>query len=449
MHKEVTTIPLNRSELMYLALEGIVGSVSQVYALRFCEAHTEDELRAAVRHVVRIYPRMRSLIISTAFTHRLRVLPDDTLVDALFNEAFQVVRGVNTDSASLQQYLEEIADKLFDLEHALPLRARLLVDGPYSVLVFIVHHVVCDGRGMVKMMDSILAYLNGVEHREIPIDEPSMVPAVFPDSFNKRVRSFIRSYRIHRFEAKTIQHLRTIELGIPRPNFGRPGVRIHSVPFPIITIKRCATLRGCSVTELLIALLALGFARGAEQNKKNAVSIRLSVDLRPYFSEDRRPSYGNFVASFMIHVTRWDDIDALVADIHSQLRKNLQRFERKDMSYSLMMGEISSRIGRKLFAETTHAMKRRGTLPKTTFHFSKIGTIDMLNLHGTKAQLNQVNGFVTTMVPFITSWLIKDKLSFTCSYPSHEIDGGAIDQIFSDFDQALGDVVRTDTLSLQ
>ena len=439
------TIPLNRSELMYMASEGIVGSIGQVYSLRFREAHTQAELRAAVRHLVRIYPRTRSMITPTFFTHRLRLLPDDARVNAFFAEAFQVVHGVGTDYASLQKYMEEVASEPFTLDHALPIRARLLVDSPLPVLVLIVHHVVCDGRGMVQMMDSLMAYLNGVEHPEVPIDEPSMVPAILPKSLRERVRSLVRSYRIHRGETRTSKQWLTIELGKPDSTFGPPGVCIHPVPFDIPAIKRGAAKHGCSVTELLMALFTASFAREVEQDGRNAVSIRLSVDLRPYFEDDRRPTYGNYVASFMMHLTRWDEIGVIVTDIREQLRKNLERFERKEMSYPLVMGEIASRIGRKIFRWTALAMKRRGLLPKATFHYSTLGSIDILNSHGARAQLDEVTGFVPTLVPFITSWWIGDTLCLTCSYPRHEIDGAAVDRMFADFDAALGYALQMDT----
>lgn len=437
-------IPLNRSELMYVASEGVVGSISQVYSMRFREAHTQDEMRAAVRHLVHIYPRTRSMIIPTFFIDRLRLLSDDDIMDILFEKTFQVVHGVATDYSSLQKYMGGLANETFALENELPIRVRLLVGNPLPVLVLVVHHIICDGRGMVQMMSSIMAYLNGVKHPEVPVDEPSMVPAILPASFINRIRSLFTSYRIFRDEMLASKQVRTIELGKPGPEFGPAGVFIHPVPFDIKAIKRCAANRGYSLTELLVAVLTASFARGATQDGQNAVSIRISVDLRPYFAENCRPTYGNYVASFMMHLKRWDDIRAIAADIHTQLRDNIQRFERKDVSYPLLMGEIASRVGRKILRSAALAMKRSGKMPKATFHYSTLGSMDILNSHGSRAQIDEVAGFVSTLVPFITSWWIGDKPCLTCSYPSHEIDGATIAQVFADFDEILGRALQTE-----
>lgn len=430
---------------MYVAIGGIVSSISQVYSMRLREEHSQDELRAAVRHLIHIYPRTRSMITPTFFIDRLRLLPDDDRIDELFTKMFQVVHGVDTDYSSLQKYLGELANETFVLENELPIRVRLLIGNSLPVLVLVVHHIICDGRGMVQMMGSIMAYLNGVKHLEVPVDEPSMVPAILPESLKDRIRSLVRSYRIFRAETLASKQIRTIELGKPEPTFGPAGVCIHPVPFDIKAIKRCAANRGYSLTELFVAVLTASFARGsgARQDGQNAVSIRISIDMRPYYEKNRRPTYGNYVASFMMHLQRWDDIGTIAADVHTQLQNNIQKFERKDASYPLLMGEIASRVGRKILRWTVLAMKRRGKMPKTTFHYSTLGSMDILNSYGSRAQIDEVAGFVPTLVPFITNWWIGDKPCLTCSYPSHEIDGATISRIFADFDKTLGLALKT------
>ena len=119
---------------------------------------------------------------------------------------------------------------------------------------------------------------------------------------------------------------------------------LHSPPSALAAVRETARSRGCTVTELVVAALASSFAGSAEPDGHNAVTVRLSLDLRPYFAAERRPRFGNYVASFLVHLTRWRDLTTTITDVRAQVRDYVGRFERKEMSYPLLTAELAPRL---------------------------------------------------------------------------------------------------------
>ncbi|HEY0710675.1 MAG TPA: hypothetical protein VGG33_27980, partial [Polyangia bacterium] len=81
-------IALNRSERVYLALDGVAGSIAQTHVLRFSTVHSVEELRAAIRTLVRTTPRLRTRVARDWRGWCLRVRADDTAIDDAFANAF-------------------------------------------------------------------------------------------------------------------------------------------------------------------------------------------------------------------------------------------------------------------------------------------------------------------------------------------------------------------------
>jgi len=82
-----TLVPLNRSEHMYWAGEGYLGPINMPFMLRFDRPVDEALLRQALRELTTAFPRLRGVVVPTAFTYKLRILPDDLWLDQLFNDA--------------------------------------------------------------------------------------------------------------------------------------------------------------------------------------------------------------------------------------------------------------------------------------------------------------------------------------------------------------------------
>ena len=378
-----TRLRLNRSERLDPALEGVAGAIAQVHVLRFGEPHAEAEIRAATRDLVRICPRLRTLVEPTLLGYRLRVLAEGARIDALCHQAFAVEPG-GGDPRSLQGLVDRLVNEPFDLERALPLRARLLTGGPLPILVLKSAPPGLRRTGDDRLLDALMARLNGLEAAPMPLDDPSMIPAIAPAG----VRSLWRLFRLHLEERSLRKGTRALNLTKERgADFGPRGVRLHAVAADSAAVKAAATARGCSVTELLVAVLASSFARETGWDPRAPASVRLSLDLRPYFPPGRRPEIGNYVASFLVRLTEWADIDASTDQARAQMR-GLGRFERREMGYPLLLAELAPwLLGRRLLGWCVRQLKRRGRLQPVTVHFSNLGNVDALNRHGTRAQL--------------------------------------------------------------
>jgi len=439
-----TTIALNRSEHMYLALEGIMGSVTQLAAMRLETVVSRDAMRAAVREVVRAYPRLRTVVEPTFLSHRLRVL-DDGDVEQLFDDAFRVVTHVSSDLASLEGYVAEVLNEPFALERGLPIRLRYLVNGPHPTLVVMVHHVVCDGRSVMMAVEAILRALNGKPVEPLPIDSSSMLPAVLPSTFVAKLSSVWRSFLDERARARALRGRRITRFGArDARRFGVVGARLHLLPVGMDELKRVSIARGCTVTALVMAALVEAFGRrtnGIDEAGRDAVAIRLSVDLRRYFPAGRTPTFGNYVATFFVHVGAVDAARAL-ASVSSQLRDGLERFERKLMSYPLLVAELYAAIGRKLFGLAALASKRRGRLPAMTCHYSNLGNLDALNAKDATIRIGGLLATAPNVGPFIVTSGLGDSLALTLSYAKNEATDAEVHALFDRLDDAIRAIAR-------
>ena len=88
-------IPLNRSERAYAALEGVAGSVSQVYEMTFERPLDATKLRTCVRALITAFPRTRTRLVAGTLITCLEVQDNpDPLLEPLFDEVFVLVHGV-------------------------------------------------------------------------------------------------------------------------------------------------------------------------------------------------------------------------------------------------------------------------------------------------------------------------------------------------------------------
>jgi NRPS condensation-like uncharacterized protein len=413
------TLALNRSERTYWAIEGVSGSITQLVMLRFASPVSVESIRAALRRVVRAFPRMRTIVEPTLFSYRLRVLADEE-IEALFEDAFRVAPHVATDLPSIEQYATELLNEPFALERGLPIRARFLPDAKEPTLLFMLHHVICDGRSWMMAAEALVRTLNGMPIEDVPLDPPSMVPALLPTSWGARVSSLWRSFFLDRSEKARLRSHRMLRFGKRSPRFGPVGVCIRRLPVSMADLKRASKARGCTVTALVVAALAETFGHGAVEDGKNAVGIRLSVDLRKYYPKGQSPAFGNYVATFAVLATAFDIRRALTS-VSEQLREGLDRFERKSMSYPLLLAELLTLVGRKLLALAVLSSKRKGTIAPLTCHYSSLGSVDALNAEGAHTKLCDVVAITPNVHPFVVTAGLGDRLVLAFSYERNEV----------------------------
>lgn len=443
MTRAPDTVALNRSEQTYVGLEGVAGSLNQLYVMRFDASIPIEAMRDAVRALVRAFPRLRSVVEPTLIGYRLRLLADED-VEVLFDDAFRVTTHVADDLPALETYAQELINEPFALERGLPIRTRFLPSPEASTLILMVHHVVCDGRSMMMLMESLLRALNGKGLETARVDPPTMLPAILPEGFFAKLGSLVRSFRVARATRARTRGQRVITLGRNAPRFGPVGVKFHPLPVSMAMLARAAKAHGTTVTALVIAAIAEAFGKGLPEDGRNAVAVRLSVDLRRYYPKTRTPGFGNYVATFFVNATAFDARRAM-RDVGDQLKEGLARFEAKLMSYPLVVAEIVSRTGRKLFGMIAAAAKRRGKLPPMTCHYSNLGNVDVLNAKDATIRLRELLPIAPNVGPFLVTSGLGDTLALSMSYAREEVTEREVYALLERLDEAMRSIALEET----
>ena len=296
-----TLLPLNRTEHMFWATEGYIGGIIQPYLLRLEGEVDEARIRQALRELTTAHPRLRGVIEPTTFSYALRILPDDAVVDQLFEGAFKVDAGVDIDDpVQLQAWHTRVLNEPLQLERGLPWKARWIPHPTRPALIFALHHIVGDGRSLIGMITDILGHLSDQPIARRTLQSPSMVPAVVPTSLAGWPASILGWLRNSKKDKALKADADVILLATRRsPRFTTSTIRHHLLPCTPAQVKALSKQMGTTVNTLLTAVIANTFLARAQGKPGAAAGIRISFDLRRHFPEGTAPEVGNFVSSFL------------------------------------------------------------------------------------------------------------------------------------------------------
>jgi hypothetical protein len=442
-------IPLNRSERAYAALEGVAGSVSQVYEMTFERPLDVTTLRTSVRALVSAYPRTRMRLAVGVFSTRLGVMDDDDpLLAPLFDEAFRVVQGVAGDEERLHDYRNALLAEPFALGRSLPVRFRFADHPTRPTLFMIVHHLVCDGRGMIQMIDSLLGALAGKPIEPVAIDRPFMRAALWPRGLMARLRAALLDWRRMRAQKAAARGVSLVDPLAPLSAFTAPRVLRYTPKLSVKQLVAAARAQDTNLNALTLAALTLVLARragAADTDGTREVAVRISVDVRPYFEPPRPNAFGNFVASFMVRSTRFANESALLADVSAQLKEGVRRFRDHERGLGLLLDEISTWIGLRLYSIAARRLKTRGKLAPMSAHYSTVGSVDHLGRHDTG--LCEFAGYAPNTGLFVTSVSFRDEVRMGFIYPVGGLEEGAVRALAADLEEALVTLSTTEATS--
>ena len=432
-------IPLNRSERAYAALEGLAGSVSQVYEMTFERAVDKTQLRASVRSLVSAFPRTRTRLSVGVFRTCLEVLDDsDPLLVPLFDEAYSVVQGIAANDERLHEYRNALLAEPFALGRSLPVRFRFADHPTRPTLFMIVHHLVCDGRGMIQMIDALLGSLAGTPIEPVPIDRPFMRAALWPRGWRGRFEKARIDWRAMQARKEAARRLTLIDPLAPLPAFTAPRMVRHTLGLPVKPLLAAAKAQNSNLNALVLAALTLVIARRARAEDTvdtHEVGVRISVDLRPYFEPARPNAFGNFVASFMVRSTRFRDAAALLADVGAQLKEGLRRFKDHERGLGLLFDELSTWIGLRLYAIVARRLKTQGKLAPMSVHYSTVGSVDHFARHD--VGLAEFAGYAPNTGLFVTSVSFRDQMRMGFIYPAGGMTPDEVRNLAKDLEGAI------------
>lgn len=440
-------IPLNRSEHLYWAAEGRLGPINQPYMLRLSGPVDAALVRQTLRELVTAFPRMRSVIEPGFWLDRMRILPDDFIVDQLFDDAYQVEHGVDLDdSDALQAWHSTRLNDPLSLEHGLPWRARFLPHPSQPGLLFVVHHIVGDGRSMIQMLCAILGRLNGQPISASPLDSPSMHAAVTPAHVWQWPAAIWRGWRQSRADARAAQGQQVITLNQRHsPRFTTSAIRYHELPCPAEVMKQLARANNCTQNALLTALIANTFLAPHAHNPHAVAALRISVDLRRYYPEGQAPTFGNYVATCTVRARHQPTLTAQIADIEQQIQQQLARFERRDHALPLTLYEWLPVIGRRRYGQLIALSKARGSLPDISCHFSNLGSAEFINPKNSSVRLENLFPATINAAFLLGALSLNGRQFLVVIRQCAEVDDATVRTFLNGFDQQFTNVQKSAT----
>jgi NRPS condensation-like uncharacterized protein len=419
-----TLIPLNRTEHMFWATEGYIGSINQPYLLRLEGEVDEARIRLALRQLTSAHPRLRGVVVPTGSTYALRILPDDFLIDQLFEDAFRVEPGIDIDDPeAFQAWHSRVLNEPLQLERGLPWRARWVPHPTRPALIFSLHHIIGDGRSLIGMISAILGQLSGHPIAPQPLQSPSMMPAVLPTSWAKWPASIAGWWRNNKKDAALKQGEKVLLLAKRvSPRFTTSTVRHHLLPCTPAQLKALSKQMGTTVNSLLTAVIANTFLAREPGNPAATAAIRISFDLRRHFPEGQVPEVGNFVSSFPVRARHQPDLKAQIAAIESQVKDNIGRYEKREYALPLMLYEALPLIGRRLFSLLIVQAKSKGKIPPMSCHFSNLGMAEAIQPKDAKVRIAELWPIAMGTTPVFGLVTLADKVLFTIGTQDDETD---------------------------
>lgn len=442
---DATLVPLNRSEHMYWAGEGYLGAINMPFMMRFDRPVDEALLRQALRELTSAFPRMRGVIVPTAFTYKLRILPDDAGLQQLFDDAYRVQAGIDADSRSaLERFHTDFINEPISLERGLPWRARFIPHARQPLLVFSVHHIIGDGRSVVQMLTALLGRLSGQPIQAFPIESSSMVAAVTPAKWTQWPASIRGWLRNNKLDARQRQGKKIITLAKRRSErYTTTSVRYHELPCTSDQLKLIAKQTGTTLNNLVVAVMANAFLTLEADSPQAVSAIRISVDLRRYFPQGQQPEFGNFVSSFTVLSQRENTLQAQVQSVETQVKDQLSRYERREYALPLMFYEILPWMGRTLYSHFIVKSKARGTLPVLSCHFTNLGNVEAIHPKDAQARFTEIWPATLSTALLLALVNLGGKLFFTVAFQNDETDESAVMDFFQRLDRQFQAITAT------
>jgi len=396
------TLPLNRSEWVYMASDGPMGQLNQSYLMRFGAPFDAATAKAAFRALLVAYPRLRGIIVLTARRYRLRIPPVDASLDILIDQMFHEDRVDLDDPEAVRRWQEVSMNEPMALQRGLGARMQFVAHPQQPALLFTVHHVLADGRSMVLFVESLIKRLNGLPVEALPLDNPSMLPAVLPRRWIDWPGRLWSAWSTERAQARERARYEIVSLPSQRStHYLTCGVQRHDLGLATKDLSRAGKARGGSGNSLLMAAFGTALLELAGSRPGTAALIRMSVDLRRYFPQGQAPTVGNYV--YVLDVLLPQEVPEAdrVKWIDAKVRDGQKRFEDRDMILPLLPYEMLGWLRPHDYTRLLLRAKRMDMLPRLSVHTTNIGSVDAFNPEGAGIALAELCPVVPGSAPLV------------------------------------------------
>jgi hypothetical protein len=439
-------VSLNFSEHAYAAFEGFMGSMPQVYLLRFDQPVKARQVRLMARELVSTQSRLRGVIEPGWWRYHLRILADDHIVHQLFDQAWRETPHIDArNEHALEVEHNRLLNQVLPLERGLGCRFQY-IDHPQTPALFMtVHHLLADGRTMVHLLTQIMARLNGGPPMLPQAPEgPSLLGALTPPHIWQIPRQMWRSRGHVQRQSQWQRSLNVQQFQTPdQPVLSTHAVRYFTAAAPASALRPLARQLGLSVNSLVTLALAETFLSMGQGDPCAAAVIRLSVDLRRYYPEAacHGPLWGNHVGAFLVTETGRKTLQERADSIKAQVQEGLARFERREMLWTYLIYEVLPWLGRTAGSRLTMQMQRGLKLPRISTHATSIGNVSHLNPKGARIQLDLLMASVPSMAALHVLAEINDRIVMPLSWQRCEATVDQVDAYLAGLDRTLAALV--------
>jgi NRPS condensation-like uncharacterized protein len=444
MNLKKQTIRLSSLDLYFLAMEDIMPAQGITISLRFTTRHSTEEMYRALRHMVAIYPRLRSIVQPVFYSYRMKILDNqDERVDVLFRDAFRVRKNLLHDSDEFLDCRKDFFNEPFTLEQTLPIKITYLPDDPQPVLLMSIHHIVGDGMSILEFLNAIMDFHNGKALPEISIYNPSLFTIFMGKPAYRLPQILLRSYKWFRERNRKPKPGPILNASArPTNYFGPCDVYTHRFSFPLSLLRSKAKELGATLTNLMVMALCIAFSRGSGKDKGEVIGIRIPLDHRTYFPNDK-PVFGNYAIAPMIEIRRelWDKPREMLLDIQAQMSSITESIQQKTALIPYLIdSSMIHLLGRKFYGWAAMFAKERGLISKTA-SLTNLGNLDVLNSHGPKAQVSEFYCNMSSYGLFFGISSLNDNVFMVVTYQDAEFGREDIRKFIDDLEQSIHEIL--------
>lgn len=446
-HAPTSIVPLNYSEHGYVALDGLMGSTIQPYLMRLSEPLAPDAVRAVMRELVSAYPRLRGVAEPGAHVYSLRILPDDDVIDQLFEVAWRIHAHLDAaDDAAMEALHVQLVNEVVPLERGLACRFHYVPHPRTPVLVVSVHHLLADGRTMVRLLTEIMHRLNdGPPMALQSLDAPSMLGAVRPEHWWQWPRQMWVSRRHSQALFRQLRSVNVQQVLQPDQDFASIHmVKHHTLPVTASALRVVARKLDVSLNSLIAVVLAEVYLAQAPNDPRAAAVIRQAMDLRKLYPnrEQYASLWGNHVASFLLVETGRKTLSERAASVKAQVATAMTRFERREMFWLYPLYEFFPLLGRTMIAHSLLKMKRRQKLIRVSCHATNIGNVSSMQPADARVRLVAFVPAVATIDMTHVVVELEDRISMPMMWERREATPQSMDAYLARLDEAFVQLVR-------
>lgn len=431
---------LNMLEFHFLAMD-----MANLGMIRFRQPHSVDEMRRAVRYLLSVFPRLRSVLEPTPFSYQLRVIDDqDPRLEVLFAQSFRIRHDVVYGTPAYEAYWREVFNEPFALQKELPIRFVYLPDDPEPTILMLVHHMILDALGSAIMVNTLMEYLNDKPRPAFPVDDPSLAPILLEQPWSKVPAQLWRSYKVFAEEARQNRGEKIVPVTTrPSTYIAQTDAIYHTLTPELATIKAKSKALGCTVSVFLLTVLATTISRGPTRDQGDVIVIPVQVDMRSNYGE-KMPVLGNFFFPPILRVHRryWDKPLEMIAELRRQMDERRAQITRRDILFPALMTKLNTLMGVKLYSRQMRRLKAKYPAMKSCI-FSNPGTAaDLVNMHGAKATARIVSATTMPDCLLLLAYSFEQRLHIGFTYPEAEFTRDEMRQFIQSYEQVLGELLQ-------